>query len=72
LVYVLVPLTISNQEEREINEPGRSSLLTLCFLIYIFIDYIILSSDDEDETAVHIVPSLSPTTILPIYLLNHL
>ncbi|CAF1182399.1 unnamed protein product [Adineta steineri] len=34
--------------------------------------YIVLSSDDEDDTSVHIVPSSSTQIVLPIYLLNRL
>ncbi|CAF4371079.1 unnamed protein product [Rotaria sp. Silwood2] len=55
-IVTSVPLTISNNEKRTIDEP----------------DYIILSSDDEEEKITRIVPSSSTTTILPIYLLNRL
>jgi hypothetical protein len=59
------PLPTSN------NEAGSSSSFILYFINCIFIDYIILSSDDEDQTT-ESLRALSTTTILPIYLLNRL
>ncbi|CAF2094957.1 unnamed protein product [Rotaria magnacalcarata] len=35
-------------------------------------EYTIVSSDDDDQSNMGVVPCLSTTTILPIYLLNHL
>ncbi|CAF1189051.1 unnamed protein product [Rotaria sordida] len=55
-ISMSMSLARSNDEKRMIDEP----------------DYIILSSDDENETITRIVPSSSTTTILPIYLLNRL
>ncbi|CAF3404508.1 unnamed protein product [Rotaria socialis] len=54
--FTPVPFVISNDAKAMNQEP----------------EYIIVSPDDEDQSRMGVVPCLSTTTILPIYLLNHL